>query len=171
MQFPIPRMGDYYRRDRYDAETRHYSRDDSYRPSERGRGDRYQPSPPRPRSRERYQDQDRDDYYYSNRDRDRPRNTADDKDRYRDTRDDYTRSTREEPKERDWNPSEAEPMQHPSAPRLRDDPYDAGKPNSQVIFRGLEKEFTETDVYDFFTTLETNFSIVATISSQSRRCS
>ena len=163
-------MGDYYRRDRYDGESRN-SRDDSYRPSERGRGDRYQSSPPRPRSRERYQD--RDDFYYSNRDRDRPREIRDDKDRYRDARDrdDYTRSTREEPNERDQDPSEVEPTQFPSAPRHRDDPYDAGKPNSQVIFRGLDKEFTETDVYDFFITLETNFSIVATISSQSRRCS
>ena len=166
-------MGDYYRRDRYDGESQYYSRDDSYRPSERGRGDRYQPSPPRPRSRERYQDRARDDYYYSSRDRDRPKDTTDDKDRYRDTRDrdDYTRSTREGPKERDRDPSEMELTQSPSAPRHRDDPYDAGKPNSQVIFRGLEKEFTETDVYDFFITLETNFSIVATISSQSRRCS
>ena len=157
-------MGDYFRRDRYDAESRHYSRDDSYRPSERGRGDRYQPSPPRPRSRERYQDRDRDDYYYSN--RDRPRNITDDRDRYRDTRDrdNYTSSTREEPQQRDRDPSEIVPRQP------RDDPYDAGKPNSQVIFRGLDKEFTETDVYDFFITLETNFSIVATISSQSRRC-
>lgn len=164
-------MGDYFRRDRYDAESRHYSRDDSYRPSERGRGDRYQPSPPRPRSRERYHDRDRDDYYYSN--RDRPRNIADDRDRYRDTRDrgDYTSSTREEPQQGDRDLSEVEPWHPPSGPRPRDDPYDAGKPNSQVIFRGLEKEFTETDVYDFFITLETNFSIVATISSQSRRCS
>ena len=31
-----------------------------------------------------------------------------------------------------------------------DDPYDAGKPNSQIIFRGLEKDVSETDVYDFF---------------------
>ena len=142
----FPRMGDYYRRDRYDAESRHHSKDDGYRPSERGRGDRYQPSPPRPRSRERYQD--RDDYY-SSRDRDRPRNIADDRDRYRDTRDDYTRSTREESKERDRDPTEVEPTQLPGAHRPRDDPYDAGKPNCQVIFRGLEKELTETDVYDF----------------------
>ena len=153
-------MGDYHRRDRYDGnESRRYSRDDTYRPSgynDREREDRYQP-PPRPRSRERYydRDRDRDDRPYTG--RDRPRDTRmEDRDRYYDTRD-RNESPPEEPRhspERRESAGELE-AHPPSAPRSdrqrgsHDDPYDSGKPNSQIIFRGIDKEITETDVYDF----------------------
>ena len=41
------------------------------------------------------------------------------------------------------------PPSGPRADRYKDgheDSYDAGKPNSQIIFRGLEKDVSETDV-------------------------
>ena len=153
-------MGDYYRRDRYDGnEDRRHSRDDTYRLSaynDRGREERYQP-PPRPHSRERYYDRDRDDYPYTG--WDRPRGTrGEDRDRHRDPRDrnDITHADAEEsrqsPERRESG--EVEPTHPPSGPRTErqqprgpyDDPYDSGKPNSQIIFRGLDKEITETDV-------------------------
>jgi hypothetical protein len=158
-------MGDYYRRDRYDGnEGRRHSRDDANRLSayddrgrdNRGREVRSQP-PPRPRSRERYYDRDLDDYPYTS--RDRPRDTwVENRDRYRDPQDrnDIPHAKAEEsgqsPERRESG--EVEPSQPPSGPRTdrqqprgsHDDPYDSGKPNSQIIFRGLDKEITETDV-------------------------
>jgi hypothetical protein len=157
-------MGDYYRRDRYDGgEARRSLREDNYRDwdNDRGQDDRY-PAPGRPRSRERYQDRDREDYLY--RDRDRPRDArVDDRDWYHDSqeKDDYQYSTQRtskgrpvSPAERDMGEYETRPPREPRSDRQRgsyeDAPYDAGKPNSQVIFRGLDKEMTESDVYDFF---------------------
>jgi hypothetical protein len=187
-------MADYYRRDGYGGDNKgdggRYSRDDEYR-----QRDRYSP-PGRSRSRERYQDRSRDDYPYRDSDRsrdgridDRDRyrdGRIDDRDRYRDSRDrdDIRPSSREDRGERlnrskspvrqEVGDSELPAPREPKSDRHRgsyDDPYDAGKPNSQVIFRGLEKDVSETDVYDFFHLEQSLISIVATISLQPRRCS
>jgi len=150
-------MGEYYRRDRYDGNDRRYSREDSHqRPldyhSERGgREERY--PPPRSRSRERaYQDRDREEDYSYRRDRDRDRHY------------DYS------PPPTSPQPTTTITTDHdidhpPRAPRFDrgkppqqhypEDSYDAGKPNAQVIFRGLDKEITETDVYKHFHTFRT----------------
>ena len=155
-------MADYYRRDGYGGDNRgdggRYSRDDEYR-----QRDRYSP-PRRSRSRERYQDGSREDYSYRDGDRSRD-GRIDDRDRYRDSRDrdDLRPSSREDRGERlnrskspikqEVGDSEVPAPREPRSDRNRgsyDDPYDAGKPNSQVIFRGLEKDVSETDVYDFF---------------------
>jgi hypothetical protein len=180
-------MADYYRRDRYGGDNRgdggRYSRDNEYRPR-----DRYSP-PRRSRSRERYQEGSRDDYSrddYSYRDGDRSRDSRiDERDRYRDSRDraDFRPSSREDrgerpnrsksPVIREVGDPELPAPHEPRSDRNRgsyDDPYDAGKPNSQVIFRGLEKDVSETDVYDFFHLEQSLISIVATISLQPRRC-
>jgi hypothetical protein len=156
-------MADYHRRDRDrdGSEYRRYSREDSYR-EDRGRDrrdDRYSPprSPPPSRSRERYLDHDRDDYAYD----------RDDRDHRDDSRD---RGPPRQPREWDSRPADPYNSQEPRpseylAPGVsihqpsdddldnghhrrhpRGDAYDAGKPSSQIIFRGLDKEFSETDV-------------------------
>lgn len=158
-------MADYYRRDRYDgSEARRSSREDPNRDwdhyNDRGRDDRY-PSYGRPQSRERYQDRDLEDYSYENRDKGRDVG-VDDRDWYRDSRgrDDYQYSA-QIPKGRPASPVERDAgeyeTRHPREPRsdrqrgsYEDAAYDAGKPNSQVIFRGLDKDMTDSDVYDFF---------------------
>lgn len=156
-------MGDYYRRERHDGDDRRYSRDHEshHRPldyhSERAREDRH--PPPRQRSRERYQDRDREDYAYR-RDRDRDRET-----RHRDPR--------SEDRDRNYGSPPVSPpsadhdnIDHPPrGPRsdrgkqqqyqYAEDSFDAGKPNAQVIFRGLDKQVTETDVYIQFHALRT----------------
>ena len=163
-------MSGYYRRDRDEYEYRRHPREDLY-PGDRGR-DRH--SPPRSRSRsrsqERYYDRDRDHAYY--------RDRGDDRD-YRDDRD---RDPPRQPQQRGWDSkSEDRPSRQQARPpeylapgvslpqpleedeghghhhhhhrHPRADAYDAGKPSSQIIFRGLDKEVTETDVLRIFHTM------------------
>jgi hypothetical protein len=160
-------MADYHRRDRGKDgyEYGRYSQEDSYR-GDRGRDrrdGRYSPprSPPGARSRERYLDHDRDDYAYDRDDGD-----------YRD--DSRDRDPARQPREWDsrptdpFNSQEARPSEY-LAPGVslhqqsdddrdsgqhwrhpRGDAYDAGKASSQIIFRGLDKEVSETDVLRTF---------------------
>ena len=193
-------MGDSYRRDRFDNNPREagrgYSRDEEYRSRDHypdRRDARY--SPPRSRSRERYPDRGRDDHSYRDRDpykrRRDERNDREDRGD-RDSRD-YPRESPDrgpvritaldavaEPYGRSPSPlrrhSEDFDVPPPSGPRADrykdnyDDSHDAGKPNSQIIFRGLEKNITEPDVSDFFYLEQSLISVVRTISSQPRRC-
>jgi hypothetical protein len=161
-------MGDYYRRDRHESNPRDggrgYARDEEHRSrdyySDR-RDSRYSP-PPRSRSRERYQERGRDDDSYHAREHYRDR--RDDRDRSRESYDRENtrppvRDEREEQYPRPSSPhkrhSEDFDIQPPSGPRAdrykepHEDSYNTGKPNSQIIFRGLDKDMTETDVSDF----------------------
>ena len=162
-------MGDYYRRDRFDdgKDRRYATREDNYqRPvadyhSERAGGEeRY----PRSRSRERYQDRDREDYSYR-RDRDRERH-YDSPSPPQHYLDHDIEAPPQGPRSDRGKPPQQQQQQH-----YPEDSYDAGKPNAQVIFRGLDKEITETDVYKhIFILLEHSLiSIVATISLPSTK--
>jgi hypothetical protein len=158
-------MGDYYRRDQHGDDSGRYVIDDDYqRPAGDRRKDGRNSPPARSRSRERYQDRIRDDYSYRGNDRSRDSH-FDNRDRHRDNRDrdDSRMSRREEYGERqsrlkspirqDHNDPEPQAPREPQYDHQRasyEEPYDAGKPNSQVIFRGLEKDVSEADVYDFF---------------------
>jgi hypothetical protein len=90
----------------------------------------------------------------------------------------YPRQRSRERYRHDEDPSRNDPDEHPrethpvhTAPRHRDPLSDAGKPNIQIIFRGIDKDMTEQDVPPpQFSRTKAN-SIVATISLQSRRCS
>jgi hypothetical protein len=185
-------MGEYYRRDRYNSDTRGYSREEAYRHNDysnnRRQGDRYQ-SYRQDRPREHYQERERDAYYYAV-DPERSRGHREDgKEWYGEThpRDNTPPHAREEralaterhvdqsksPVGRAVDSFDTQPLLEPRSDRHRgsqDDYYDAGKPNSQVIFRGLDKEVTEMDVYDFFILELSLISIVTTISLQPRRC-
>jgi len=157
-------MGDYYRRDRYDDDRRYY-RDDHDRRydryNDRERDDRYPPT--HRRSPDLYYDRDRDrgDSSYRERERDRSwERDRDDRDRYHDYpprdhsrsagRDEFVERSRSPPEERDL-----EPQHPPTGPRSdknrgpHDVHYDAGKPNSHLIFRGLDKDIAETHVSEF----------------------
>ena len=156
------KMGDYYRRDRYDDDRRYY-RDDNDRRYDRynDRDDRY--PPPHRRSPDLYYDRDRErgDHSYREREKDRSwERDRDDRERYQDypPRDLSRSEGREEVVERSRSPPEERDieLQHPpKGPRSErhrghhDDPFDAGKPNSHVIFRGLDKDIAETHVSEF----------------------
>jgi len=156
-------MGDYYRADRYShaEDDRRYPREDSHRydySGERARDDHHPPQG-RSRSRERPIDRDRDDYYrddyYGDRGRDRERERwPNDRDRYRDSRDnDGPQSSARQERAEPYHDDHFMPSREPRQERHRgqyEEPYDAGKPNSQVIFRGLDKDITEQDVYEFY---------------------
>jgi len=158
-------MGDYYRRDRVDdgKDRRYATREDNYqRPvadyhSEGAGGEeRY----PRSRSREGYQDRDREDYSYRrDRDRDRQRDPrSQDRDRHYDSPSPpqpYVDHDIEAPPQGPRSDRGKPPQQQQQQHHYPEDSYDAGKPNAQVIFRGLDKETTETDVYKHFHTLRT----------------
>ena len=161
-------MSGYSRRDRDEYEYRRYPRENPY-PGDRGR-DRYSPprSRSRSRSRERYHGRDRDDHTYH-------RDTRDD----REYRDDGDRNPPRQPQQRGWDSRpEGRPFHQQAQPAAylapgvslpqpleeeeshghhhrhpRGDAYDAGKPTSQIIFRGLDKEVTETDVLRIFHTM------------------
>src|SRR5579862_5131979 len=175
-------MGDYYRRDKYDNDDDRYERRYPRDEYDRGRSDRYQPLPGS-RSRERYPDRERDDY---RRDTDW-RESADDRNRgdrdiHYDSRDRDYRSP--PPHDRDYfsqsrspprRPRELEePSQLPAGPRSQrtkpEETFDAGKPNSQIIFRGIDKDMTEADVSDFlYNRIITNISVTP-IPHAPRRC-
>jgi len=152
------RMSDYYRRgERYDdRHDRRYPLRDDYDRDSRGRNGRYSP-PLGPRSRSR----ERDDYH---RDRDRrdPRDRDEFRDPYSDSRERDYRSPPRYDRERysplpPRSPSKRDVQEiHEDAPsEPRSQRYNAetalgsGKPNTQVIFRGIDKSMTEADVYDF----------------------
>src|SRR5579862_4003188 len=172
---------------------RGHSRDDEYRSRDHyndRRDPRYSP-PPRSRSRERYPDRGRNDHFYRDRDpyKDRrdernesnDRNDRDSRDHSRESHDrGHMRITALDAIAEPYQRSPSPPKRHsgdfdihpPSGPRAdrykdgHEDSYEAGKPNSQIIFRGLEKNITEPDVSDFFYLEQSLISVVRTISSQ-----
>ena len=118
-------MGDYYRRER------------SYE-------GRY------PRENYRYDDRERDEHYRS---RDRYPLDRDEHDRDRDRRSVWTDrddSSHSHDYRQENEPAEVPRDSRSERHRAHDDQYDAGKPNSQIIFRGLDKDVTELDVYDIY---------------------
>jgi len=173
-------MGDYRGRDRYDADRRRSSRDDYY---DRQRSDRYPPQHhSRSRSGERYASNRADDYppprdrYY---DDTSGRNYRSPPPQHSDDYSPGPRSPLKREAEADLLQPAQPPPNEPRSDRHRpqifnnsgDQSFDAGKPNSQIIFRGIDKEMTEADVYDsFHTRIITNISIVIPIPHQPRRC-
>ena len=189
-------MGD-YRRGKYDSyDTPRYSREGSYRRSdhfeEARQGDRYQRPPVSP-PRDRHRERDRNPRYYDDdRGSSSERRAVDEKERGCDD----SRPRRNSPRRHletmtetggkdhfqdmsnapvvpEYGKFESYPSREGRADhhRPQEDQWDPGKPNAQIIFRGIDKSMTEADVSDFFTPRAITDSIVATILLQSGRSS
>jgi hypothetical protein len=52
---------------------------------------------------------------------------------------------------RSWDSADSRKHSPSRDGKRADDVLEAGNPNSQIIFRGLEKDITESDVSDFYT--------------------